>query len=326
MQLGPLQFEPKLSPKVWGGSRLARYGKALPQGKAIGESWDLYDRPGESAVVAQGPFKGSTLNALMAEFGPGLLGAAAFEAGARYFPLMVKLIDAQDALSVQVHPDDAQALSMVGPDELGKTEMWVVLEAEPGSRMCAGLKRGCDREQFAQALRAGKLEGLLNEFEVKAGDVIFVPAGRVHAIGKGCLVAEIQQNSDTTWRVYDYGRLENGKPRDLHVSQALDCIRFDPEMAGMPSLAPSRRISGEETLLVECPYFTVRRLELKAPYALPRAGECYQILTVLGGELRLSSGESRLQLQRGATVLIPAGLSCALEPLGGPASLLWTRP
>lgn len=315
MKLEPLIFEPKLVPKIWGGRKLAAWGKRLPEGVAVGESWDVYDRPQESARVARGAFKGQTLSALMAEFGPALLGQRLFEQSPPRFPLMVKIIDANEALSVQVHPDDGQALRMVGPHELGKTEMWVVLEAEPGARMTAGLKPGTTRQSYLQALKDQKLERVLNEFEVKAGDMIFVPSGRVHAIGKGCLVAEIQQNSDTTWRLYDYNRLENGKPRELHLSQGLECIRFDAEMLGMPSLqAPP---------LVQCPYFSVSRLELTSSFSPPPGGHSFHLISCLGGSLKILADGQATALSKGETALIPASLKWALE---GQASLLWSRP
>jgi mannose-6-phosphate isomerase len=325
MKLAPLIFKPKLVPKVWGGRRLAGYGKELPAGASVGESWDLYDRPGDSAVVASGPFAGQSLQALVREFGPGLLGQAAYEASPDSFPLMVKLIDAREALSVQVHPDDAQAAAMVGPDERGKTEMWVVLEAEAGARVTAGLKAGTTAGALQAALSKGDLSGVLNEFPVKQGDVVFLPAGRIHAIGKGCLMAEVQQNSDTTWRVFDYGRLELGKPRELHLAQAMACIRFDADMAAMPSLVMPRRISASEDRLVECPYFKVSLLRLRSPFRPESRGGSFQLLTCTGDSLRIKASGEALELPKGATALIPATLSWSLEPLGQDSQALWTR-
>jgi mannose-6-phosphate isomerase len=326
MKLEPLLFKPKLVPKLWGGRRLAAYGKELPEGAAVGESWDLYDRPGDSAVVSQGSFGGQSLHALMAEFGPGLLGQAAYDSSPETFPLMVKLIDARENLSLQVHPDDAQAAAMVGPHERGKTEMWFVLEAEPGASVTAGLKPGTSLSSFNAALSSGGLEGLLNEFPVRQGDVVFLPAGRVHAIGKGCLMAEIQQNADTTWRVHDYGRLEQGMPRELHIAQALACIRFDAAMAAMPSLVMPRRLSASEDRLVECPYFTVSLLRIRSAFRPPSKDGGFHLISAIGDPLRIKAGATALELQRGATALIPAHLPWSLEPLGQASQALWTRP
>ena len=313
MELYPLSFSPKLLPKIWGGRRLERYGKALPQGEAIGESWELYDRPDASAVVDSGPLQGQTLHQIMQEFGPRLLGQTEFEKGHSYFPLMVKMIDAQEALSVQVHPDDAQALRMVGPQELGKTEMWVIVEAEPGSKIVAGLKAGSTRQEFSKALQSGQLDAFLQEAEVRPWDRVFLPAGRLHAIGKGCLVAELQQNSDTTWRVYDYGRLENGKPRALHISQALECLRFDPEMDALPALAAPGPLN--------CQYFKSEILEPGAKRAL-KAG-AFQILLGLEGQAKLSGAFGKINLNAGSTLLIPASVELHLEAGG---RLLWAMP
>jgi mannose-6-phosphate isomerase len=326
MKLAPLLFEPKLVPKVWGGRQLEGYGKALPAQGGIGESWDIYDRPGDSALVAQGPWKGRSLHELMLESGPALLGQAGPGPLAGAFPLMVKLIDARESLSLQVHPDDAQALALGGPGQSGKTEMWVVLEAAPGATSCAGLRSGVTAAQLKGALASGHWEGIFHEFPVKQGDAIFIPAGRLHAIGKGCLVAEIQQNSDLTYRVYDYARLEQGKPRELHLEQALACIRFDAAMAGMPALVSPRRLSASEESLVECPYFKVSRLTLRSAFRPPSSPKSFHLLTALGDPIRIKAQEGETLLSKGATALLPASLAWSLEPLGGDCRALWSRP
>ena len=318
MQLYPLTFTPKLCPKIWGGRRLAQWGKALPAGAAIGESWDIYDRPGDSALVASGPLAGTSLQQLMREWGPRLLGQKEFEKGHETFPIMTKFIDASEALSVQVHPDDDQALRLGGAAESGKTELWVVVEAAPGSKVVAGMKPGSGRKEFLEALKAGQLEGVLNEFEVKAGDTIFIPAGRVHAIGKGCLIAEIEQNSETTLRVYDYQRLENGKLRELHVEQALECIRFEGPIAAMPGLHGPGPVHSD--------YFHVERLDLQARTPLKNTQACFQILIFLAGEASLRTQAGLHAFQAGDTVLVPAELDAVLEPGPAGASLLWAKP
>jgi mannose-6-phosphate isomerase len=325
MELTPLLFEPFLSPKIWGGRRLAATGPV------IGESWQLYDRLDKSALVAEGPWKGRTLGQMTAEFGPRLLGPGLFHGDAERFPLLVKFIDAADDLSVQVHPDDDQAAVMVGPEERGKSEMWVVLAAEPGSRMAVGLKPGVDAAAFRQALKNGAaVEGLLQSVEVSAGDVIDIPAGRVHAIGKGCYVAEIQQNSDTTFRVWDYGRLENGKPRELHVDQALRVINFDPAFAALPAkVTPSRQDLGwaVEEKLIQGPFFDVRRLTLKGPGRLNLPAPAPQVLLPLSSAVRLDGWDATgMIVPAGRCALIPASLQPTLSPVDGPATLLWSQP
>jgi mannose-6-phosphate isomerase len=204
--------------------------------------------------------------------------------------------------------------------------MWVVLEAAPGASMTAGLKPGIGREEFGRALKDGSLDNILNEFPVKAGDVIHVPAGRVHAIGKGCLVAEIQQNSDTTWRVFDYHRLENGKPRELHLSQAMDCIRFDASMASMPSLQQPAEPEGAQQLLVESTHFKVSRLALQGRFAPPPGERVFHLVSCLEGRLLVGSGSESLEIGRGCTVLMPASLHWSLQALQEGTLALWSRP
>lgn len=298
---------------------MERFGKRLPLDAAIGESWDLYDRPGSSAVVAEGALKGQTLQQLVKEWGPSLLGVKEFEKGHEHFPLMIKWIDAHEALSVQVHPDDDQALRMVGPHELGKTEMWVVLEAEPGATVVAGLKAGCTREKFFEALKEGKLESALRQFKVKPGDSVFIPAGRVHSIGKGCLILEVQQNSDTTWRVYDHNRLEDGRgTRELHVAQAMECIHFNDDQ--LPDLQA-------QGVMVASDYFKVERLELERAMPLKNPDACFQILLGIQGEATVVTRAGKKMIRRGDTVLLPAILDATLEPASGSeAALLWVKP
>jgi mannose-6-phosphate isomerase len=304
MKLGPLLFIPKLVPKIWGS-----------------ELWHVFDREGESAVVAKGPFQGQTLHALMDEFGPGLLGPQAFAAEPDYFPLAFKIIEAREALSLQVHPDGDQAARM-GHGERGKNEMWLLLEAEPGATITAGLKPGVTREKFLKALKEGDLDGVVDRFAVKAGDAVDVPAGRLHSIGKGCRVAEIQENSDTTLRVHDYGRLENGKPRELHLGQALECIRFGDQPRALLAARPIQ--GGEETLLAG-PQFKVSRLGLAGAFAPPPGPPSFHLLHGLEGSTRIESEDGPFEIKAGETALIPASLDWRLASAAA-SKLLWSRP
>ncbi|HOF89518.1 MAG TPA: class I mannose-6-phosphate isomerase, partial [Armatimonadota bacterium] len=236
----PLRFTPIYKEKVWGGRRLETLlGRALPPDQPIGEAWEVSDHPHGRSVVANGPDAGTPLDALIARHGAALLGArVAAEDGAR-FPLLVKYLDAEKPLSVQVHPDDAYAAEHAG--ELGKTEMWYVLHAEPDACLIAGLRAGVTREAFADALAHGDPAALLHRLPVSAGDTLFIPAGRIHAILPGLLLLEIQQNSDTTYRLYDWGRVGlDGTPRALHADEAMAVANwhdYEPR-AGIVSRAP----------------------------------------------------------------------------------------
>jgi mannose-6-phosphate isomerase len=225
----PLSFAPLFRRARWGGRRLATLlGKPIGPEPDYAESWELADHGADQSVVAVGPFAGWTLARLVAERNADLFGR---HAGLAQFPLLAKFLDAHDRLSVQVHPDDAQARTF-DPRENGKTEAWVVVAAEPGSRLFAGLKANVDRESLTAALPRAEqdprsIEDWLHSFEVRAGDCVIVPAGTVHAIGEGVVVAEIQQSSDLTFRLSDWGRMgSDGRPRALHVAESLACIDF----------------------------------------------------------------------------------------------------
>ena len=224
----PLIFEPLYVERVWGGNRLGKvFGKNLPVGKTIGETWELCDRVDAQTKVTGGPFDGWTIRKLMETHPEALLGKELAARKPKFFPLLIKYIDAGHDLSVQVHPDDMGALAL-GYNDRGKTECWVVVQADPGAKIQRGLKPGVTREQFEGALNAGKVETVLHFFTPKIGDVVAIPPGMIHAIGKGMIVAEIQQNSDVTFRVFDYNRVGlDGKPRALHVQESLKSTCFD---------------------------------------------------------------------------------------------------
>jgi mannose-6-phosphate isomerase len=288
----PLAFRPRLQERPWGGRRLAAYGKDLPEGATIGESWEVADRPGEQSVVLDGPLAGRTLHELWT--GPeraGLFGGRAAGGGER-FPLLVKLLDCTSTLSVQVHPP-----AEVAPDLGGepKTEMWYLLDAEPGAHLFAGLRAGVTREAFEDGLRAGDdVSALLHRVEVAPGDVMLVPSGRVHALGAGCLVVEVQQNSDTTYRVFDFNRPGlDGELRELHVPESLASIDWED---AEPGLLPRR-----DGLEVAGDHFRVVRRALEAPERVTAPGEC-AFVCVLEGEA-VCGGRA---FSAGAFFLVPA--------------------
>jgi mannose-6-phosphate isomerase len=268
----PLTFTPLFMERVWGGRKLAtRLGKAIPADVPIGESWELVDREDEQSIVTSGPFAGTTLHELWtgrreAVFGAGLPDSPRF-------PLLAKILDAREKLSVQVHPPAHRAVELKGEP---KTEMWYLLDAEPDAELFAGFRRGTTRESFQQALGQHRVAELLHRVPVKTGDAMFIPSGRCHAIGTGCLIVEIQQNSDTTYRVYDWERTGlDGRPRELHIRESLASIDFTDHE---PALAQP---TGET--VVSCAEFHVERWQLAAPRT--DASDGGVIFTVLGGEV-----------------------------------------
>lgn len=289
--------------RVWGGRRLAdRFGKPLPDGAVIGESWELVDRPEAQSVVSGGTLDGTSLHDLWRSRRAELFGARGAASTAERFPLLVKLLDCAQTLSVQVHPPAEVAGELGGQP---KTEMWVIVDAEPGSHLLAGLREGVDRAAFEHALVAGRdVSALLHRIDVVAGDVMFLPSGRVHAIGAGNVICEIQQNSDTTYRVYDFGRPGlDGRPRELHVEQSLRSIDWDDAAPGLV------RPEGER--LVHHQLFEVDRLSPVAPRAAATPGEC-AVLFVLAGRLRCGGAT----LEPGDLALAPACAALELGPVG----------
>jgi len=303
--LYPLIFQPIFKERVWGGRRLAQlYHKPLPHGAPIGESWEISDRFGDASIIANGPLAGKDLSWLMARHSAELLGRPG--PPNERFPLLVKILDARDALSLQVHPPAAKAAELGGEP---KTEMWYIADAAPGAALYAGLRRGVTRADFERKLQAGAVAECFHRLGVQAGDAMFLPSGRVHALGGGLVVFEIQQNSDTTYRVFDWNRLGlDGKPRKLHVPQSLASIDFnDFEPALLPgnfAAAGPARVRP----LVRDPLFTVEVWQINAGAPLRLAQGPMHILGVVSGSLSVQDGQTSLSLSSGHFCLIPAGL------------------
>ena len=300
--LYPLTFRPIFKERVWGGRNLERlYGKDLPAGTVIGESWEVCDRPGDVSVVANGPLAGKDLHWLVENFHTNLLGDAKLEAGR--FPLLIKLLDAQDALSLQVHPPAHKAAELHGDP---KTEMWFIAEAEAGAQLHVGLKRGVMRSDFERKIKDGSVAECFHNVPVKAGDAMFLPSGRVHAIGAGLVIFEIQQNSDTTYRVFDWNRVGlDGKPRALHIEQSLASIDFDDFE---PTLANGEEVVGRNfrsRQLVNHPLFRVEQFKVQATGAIPLRGSRMHIIGVVNGEVLVGSD---LTIRAGEFCLILACL------------------
>jgi mannose-6-phosphate isomerase len=301
--LYPLTFHPIFKERVWGGRNLERlYGKALPGGAPIGESWEISDRPGDVSVIANGPLAGKDLRWLMEHHESELLGSAKSQNG--LFPLLIKLLDAQETLSLQVHPPAHKAADLGGEP---KTEMWYVADAAPQAELFVGLKSGVTRGQFEGKLQAGEVADCFHRIVVKPGDAMSLPSGRVHAIGAGLVLFEIQQNSDTTYRVFDWNRVGlDGKPRELHVAQSLASIDFkDFEPPLIASEFPNTGLSHVRELVRDAP-FSVEHWRVKGNVTLPP--NRMQIVGVISGEIRVKGGNENITLRAGEFCLLPAAL------------------
>ena len=310
--LYPLRFDPIFRRYLWGGRKLAtELGKPIGDEETCAESWELCDLPEDQTLVAHGSLAGQSLGQIVRDHGEELFGRTGT---LEKFPLLVKFLDARHALSVQVHPNDHQA-SRLDPPSFGKTEAWVILDAEPGSLVYAGVKRGFDRHAFEREVARGTCELCLASFEPRPGDCIFLPAGVVHALGAGLLLAEIQQTSDITYRVYDWNRVgPDGQPRELHIEAALDVIDFErgPVTAQPPQPTGREHVSR----LVECDKFILDRLEIGEPCTIG-GDDRFHILVVLCGSIRVQGDPSELPLAKGHSMLVPAAAGeVKLEPQG----------
>jgi mannose-6-phosphate isomerase len=313
--LYPLRFRPILRDYLWGGRRLETLlGKPLPPGDRWAESWEIADHGSDQSVVEFGALAGTTLNELVANRGIDLLGAG-WRAAEGRFPLLLKFLDAAQTLSVQVHPDDARAARLDPPDG-GKTEAWVVLDVLPGSLIYAGLKPGIDRATFEAALHAGRCADCLHSFQPSPGDCVYVPAGAVHALGAGLLVAEVQQTSDVTYRLFDWNRVaSDGRPRALHIEQGLEAIDFSLGPIEPQWAEPTERI--EVVRLVACDKFVLDRWDFDTPQPIGGDGRC-RLIAVLDGAVSIEGDPSGVPLRRGASALLPAGSGATLlSPLPG---------
>lgn len=311
MEAAPVTFAPLFVERVWGGRGLQQtFGKPLPPDALIGESWEVVDRPEEQSVVASGPLAGAELHELWSQERERIFGGRAALAGPR-FPILVKLLDARDAVSVQVHPSARRAEEFGGEP---KSELWYLADTDPGAHVLAGLRGGVTREAFSAALKAGEdVTGMLHRIEVAVGDALFIPAGRVHAISAGCRIVEIQQNSDTTYRVFDFNRPGlDGRLRDLHVSQSLASIDFS-------DVEPAPRPPGDGIIAANNCFTVTRRTIGQDAERVSAEGEC-AIVCVLTGEA--ACGEQRFG--PGCFFLVPADAGGELR-VTGPAEVLVTE-
>ena len=307
--MSPITFAPIYQERVWGGREFAvRLGRDLPGAQPIGEAWEVVDREEAQSVVSDGPWRGKTLHELWTDHRAEIFGPRHAHAGPR-FPLLCKLLDARDRLSVQVHPPAAVAPQLHGEP---KTEMWYFLACDPESRIYAGLVPGTTRASFEEKLGRGEVEDCLHVLPTHAGDSIFIPSGRLHAIGEGNLIVEIQQNSDTTYRVFDWNRTGlDGKPRALHINESMLSTDFE-DFA--PSLAHV-----ESGIVAECEHFRVEKKTLTSPQDLRPDGS-FAIITVVGGEA-LCDGHT---FRAGDFFLLPATGSPQVGAAGASSTVLVT--
>jgi mannose-6-phosphate isomerase len=303
MKLYPLIFEPIFKERIWGGRNLETlYGKPLPPALRIGESWEICDRPGDQSVVANGPLRGRTLHWLMEQCPEALLGPR--RPMPPRFPLLIKIIDAQQTLSLQVHPPAGLAANLGGEP---KTEMWYVARAGPTAELFVGLKHGVTRASFEQKRIAHTVAECFHRIQVKPGDAMFLPSGRVHALGAETVIFEIQQNSDTTYRVFDWNRVDrDGNARELHVPQSLASIDFDdfePELLPQTTIAAA---PGTTRPLVKSELFEVSVRILPGGERLDLTDGRMQIIGLIEGALRIGTAEEQITLQAGQFCLVPA--------------------
>ena len=306
MEQYPMKLTAPLKDYIWGGTKLkTEFGKQTDLDK-VSESWELACHKDGMSIIANGDAAGMTLGDYIKGEGREVLGrrGQAFP----YFPLLIKLIDAKDNLSVQVHPDNDYAMRVEG--EYGKTEMWYIVDAEPGASLIYGFKSAISKEEFERRIADNTLLEVCNQVPVHKGDVFFIDAGTLHAIGKGILICEIQQNSNTTYRVYDYGRVgKDGKPRELHVAKAIDVTNLTPPARPTKPLAKLEIFAcADVELLAQCEYFTTYHFNLNGTCHLRAGEESFHSITVLEGGMELAAATGRIYLQKGKTVFLPAGL------------------
>ncbi len=320
-ELYPLKFTPAFKERLWGGNRMHRVlNKPTCPLDKCGESWELSAVESQISVVANGFLAGNNLQELIEVYMGDLVGDKVYDCFGIEFPLLIKFIDAEDDLSIQVHPNDE--LARERHSAFGKTEMWYVVDADPGARLISGFNQDVDREKYLSYLQQGRLLDLLLSEEVFPGDVFFIPAGRVHAIGKGILVAEIQQTSDVTYRIYDFDRLDkHGKPRELHNDLALDAIDFSWQERNKKQYERKKNSPVE---LASSPYFTTNLLELDQMMVKDFSQrDTFVIYTGIRGAVKLLWKQGEEIIGQGETVLVPAHIEeFRLEPLTGEARLL----
>lgn len=314
-ELYPLQFTPILKERIWGGTKLkTEFGKPITS-DTTGESWEISTVPGDISVVAAGSFVGQTLNDIIEKYPDEILGTKVHERFGKQFPLLFKFLDAREDLSIQVHPNDE--LAKRRHNSFGKTEMWYIMHADPGARLIVGFKEDSSPADFMKNLDQKTLPAILNQILVHKGDVFMLETGTIHAIGAGIVVAEIQQTSDITYRVYDWDRVDaNGKSRELHLDLAIDAINYN-RTASQKTYGKTPNASNN---VVDCPYFTTNFLPLDGAAEINKPGDAFTVYMCVDGSFELHTTAGKFPYGTGDTVMIPAGLK--QYSLQGHASIL----
>lgn len=301
-----LKFTPIFKSVLWGGKRIAQFKNMPPQGDHVGESWELSPMKGNESVVSEGPMKGRTLPELMISDGEEIMGKRLYAKYGDKFPLLIKFIDSTDDLSIQVHPDDELAAKR--HNSLGKTEMWFSVLPAEGAYLYAGFKKQITPEQFRAMVADNTIVDVLGKFYPKRGDMFFLPAGRVHSIGRGNFVLEIQEASDITYRIYDYDRRDaQGNPRQLHIEESVDSITYNDTEMTVDHFEPK---AGEEIVMESCPFFTTTLMEIEGTTTLKLAErDSFSVVISTRGNAVLTAPDgSKTILNQGETVLVPASM------------------
>lgn len=297
----PLLFKPIFKERIWGGIKLKEVLNKSFDGSQIGESWELSTVENDISVVANGAFEGLNLNQLIEKYPTEVLGIKSIQYFGNNFPLLFKFIDAKEDLSIQVHPDDA--LAKERHNSFGKTEMWFVMQADDNARLVVGFKDKTNKKEYQEHLENKTLVAVLNETPVKVGDAFFLETGTVHAIGAGVLIAEIQQTSDITYRLYDWDRVDaNGVGRELHTDLALDAINFEPTNTKLDYEV----VKNKSVNLVECPFFKTNILQISDIYNWKKTKESFTVLMCTEGSYTINMLHFKAEFKKGDTVLIPA--------------------
>lgn len=304
VNIPPLKFRPILKSAIWGGEKIAPFKNIVTDQKQIGESWEISGVKGNESIVANGPDEGLTLTQMIEKYGAALVGENNFKKYGTTFPLLIKIIDAAGDLSLQVHPDDE--LAMKRHNSLGKTEMWYIVDTEPDAIICAGLAKPVTPDEYVAKVADNTLMDVVAHHKSHPGDVFFLPAGRIHSIGAGNLLVEVQETSDITYRIYDFGRIDakTGKPRQLHVDEAKDAIDYTI----YPSYVTEPGVDLDGTSeLVHCSHFDVYRLTIDGKRVFYSHSDSFTALTCIDGEFTITDDRGNsVSLRKGESVLVPA--------------------
>ncbi len=304
MKLYPLQFEPIFKERIWGGTKLKTYLNKPIQSYNTGESWEISTVENDVSIVSNGNFKGKSLNDLIDEFPEQILGTKVYEQFGKQFPLLFKFIDAREDLSIQLHPNDE--LAKKRHNSFGKTEMWYVMQAEANARLIVGFKEKSSANEYIENLNNKTLLSILDSKKVKEGDVFFLETGTIHAIGAGILIAEIQQTSDITYRVYDFDRVDaQGNQRELHLDLALDAINYDVTNAQVEY----SKNKNQANKVIDCKYFTTNSILLDGGLTIEKNKKSFTVYMCVDGDFELLYDEKLYKYTKGDTILLPAAIS-----------------